>query len=167
MRHLGTPLVLAVILSSMNVEAQATTAFEDNKLNFQTCDGKKLTARWRENNFHLSIPGKTLEPEAPELNYIGWDGECRSLRVDAKGQFQHKKGDASDSNRHINYISWDGTKWSATRAGTGFLQILITEKGAPTDTQLQDAATWLKRHKANSRAANTLADELTAGESGK
>lgn len=156
--------VIAITLALVAGPAVARMAFQDNKLNFKSCDGKNLTARWRSNNFHLSVPGKTLEPKSPELKYIGWDGKCRSMRVDANGQFQHTLGDATHADRLINYVSWDGTKWSATRAGPDFYKVRVADKStsAPDQKQIMDAALWLKSRKPDSRAASRLASELLA-----
>ncbi|HEY7670145.1 MAG TPA: hypothetical protein VH852_05850 [Hyphomicrobium sp.] len=163
MRIIGRLLVVAAALGLLTSGAMARVAFEDNKLNFKSCDGKNLTARWRDNNFHLSVPGRTLEPAAPELKYLGWDGTCRSLSVDTKGRFMHKGAGADDANHVINYLSWDDTKWSATRAGTGFFMVFVAGKNEPTSqAQLRDAALWLEMHKADSRAAIRLARELSA-----
>ena len=152
---------VAVSLVVLAAPAVAGMGFEDNKLNFQSCDGQKLTARWRENNFHLSVPGQTLEPAAPELKYLGWDGKCRHMSVNDKGQFEHTLGDTSQADRLINYLSWDGTKWSATRAGTGFFKVFVADKDeASPDKHMMEAAVWLKKHKPKSRAASTLAREL-------
>jgi hypothetical protein len=156
---MGGLLVIAAAAALLAGEALARVAFEDNKLNFKSCDGKNLTARWRDNNFHLSVPGKTLEPAAPELKYLGWDGSCQTLSVDAKGRFKHS---GSDANRLLNYVSWDDTKWSATRSGTGFYMVFVAGKGEPiTEAQMKDAALWLGTHKPDSRAATQLARELT------
>jgi hypothetical protein len=147
----------------MAPQAVAHVAFEDNKLNFKSCEGKNLTARWRDNNFHLSVPGKTLEPSAPELKYLDWDGKCRSLSVDSKGRFAHKGDGASDANHMINYLSWDDSKWAATPAGSGFYQVFVGGKEEPVSgALLKDTAHWLATHKADSRAAERLAQELAA-----
>jgi hypothetical protein len=154
-------LIISAALGLLAAEASARVAFEDNKLNFKSCDGKNLTARWRGNKFHLSVPGKTLEPEAPELKYLGWDGKCQSLSVDDKGRFKHSG--ATDANRILNYVSWDDTKWAATRAGTDFYVVFVAGKGEPvSETELKDAAVWLQRNKGESRAATVLARELAA-----
>jgi hypothetical protein len=159
MRVMGGLIVLAAASALLASGALARVSFEDNKLNFKSCDGKNLTARWRDNNFHLSVPGKTLEPAAPELKYMGWDGSCQTMSVDGKGRFKHS---ASDPNRLLNYVSWDDTKWSATRAGTGFYMVYVAGKDEPiTEAELKDAATWLGTNKPNERAASELARELT------
>ena len=163
MRVIGGLLVVAVGSALLAGQALARVAFEDNKLNFKGCDGKNLTARWRGNKFHLSVPGKTLEPASPELKYLGWDGTCQAMSVDANGRFQHTHDGATDSNRHLNYVSWDDTKWSATRAGTDFFVVFVSGKGeAASQAQIRDAARWLEKHKAGSRAATLLARELSA-----
>lgn len=153
---------ISVALAVVAAPALARVAFEDNKLNFKSCDGQNLTARWRDNNFHLSVPGRTIEPAAPELKYLGWDGACRTMSVDGKGRFQHAHGGTTNANHVINYVSWDDTKWSATRAGTGFFTVFVAGKGEPaSDASLKDAASWLKRNKADSRAGSLLAHELS------
>jgi hypothetical protein len=153
-------LVTSVLLTS---GAEARMGFEDNKLNFKSCDGKNLTARWRENKFHLSVPGKTLDPSAPKLEYLGWDGKCRSVHRDGKGRLAHTGEGASEPNYLINYLSWDGTKWSATPAGTGFFNVFVAGKDAEVSkAELEDAARWLSAHKPGSRAAERLASELTS-----
>lgn len=161
MRLASSVGAVAVALAVLAAPAVADMGFEDNKLNFRSCDGQKLTARWRDNNFHLSVPGQTLEPAAPELKYLGWDGKCRHMSVNDKGQFEHTLGDTLQADRLINYLSWDGTKWSATRAGTGFFKVLVADKDDPAPTEhMVEAAAWLKKHKSKSRAASALAREL-------
>jgi hypothetical protein len=158
---MGGLFVVAAVSALLASEALARVAFEDNKLNFKSCDGQNLTARWRDNDFHLSVPGKTLQPAAPELEYLGWDGTCQSMSVDAKGRFKHTGTSGSDANRLLNYVSWDDTKWSATRAGTGFFMVFVAGKDEPTSqAQMKDAALWLETNKADSRAATLLANEL-------
>jgi hypothetical protein len=158
---MGGLFVVAAVSALLASEALARVAFEDNKLNFKSCDGQNLTARWRDNDFHLSVPGKTLQPAASELEYLGWDGTCQSMSVDAKGRFKHTGTSGSDANRLLNYVSWDDTKWSATRAGTGFFMVFVAGKDEPTSqAQMKDAALWLETNKADSRAATLLANEL-------
>jgi hypothetical protein len=162
MRVMGGLIVVAAASALLASAALARVSFEDNKLNFKSCDGKNLTARWRENNFHLSVPGKTLEPEAPELKYLSWDGSCQTMSVDGKGRFKHSASGTSDANRLLNYVSWDDTKWSATRSGTGFYMVFVAGKDEPTtEAQMKDAAVWLETNKPESRAATQLARELT------
>jgi hypothetical protein len=160
MRVANTFGAAAIALAMLVAPAAARMAFEDNKLNFKSCDGKNLTARWRDNNFHLSIPGKTLQPASPEIKYLGWDGKCRTMHVNGKGQFQHTSADASQADRLINYVTWDDAKWSATRAGTGFFVVEIDGEGGSGN--MKDAAIWLKARKPDSRAASLLARELIA-----
>jgi hypothetical protein len=163
MRVMGGLLVVAAASALLAAPAAANEAFEDNKLNFKSCEGRNLTARWRDNSFHLSVPGKTLEPAASELRYLGWDGSCQSMSVDGKGRFLHTGGGTTEANHLINYITWDDTKWSATRAGTGFFVVFVAGKDEQTSqSRVRDAAVWLVRHKPESRAAALLAKELTA-----
>jgi hypothetical protein len=163
MRVAGILMAVAVIAGSMASQAAPRVAFEDNKLNFKSCDGQNLTARWRDNNFHLSVPGKTLEPAAPELAYLSWDGGCRRMRVDSKGLFIHTHDGPSEASHLISYLGWDDSKWAATRAGTGFYQVFIAGNDeAISQEQMKDVAAWLATHKADSRAATLLAHELTA-----
>ena len=164
MRATATRLVAAAafILTASQADANRV-AFEDNKLHFKSCDGKNLVARWRDNNFHVSVPGKTLAPEARELEYLGWDGACHRLSVGAKGKFLHAGDGGSAANRLFNYVGWDDTRWSATRAGTGFYQVLVSGKDETmSPAQMKDAALWLSSHKTNSRAAARLAAELVS-----
>jgi hypothetical protein len=83
------------------------------------------------------------------------------MAVDANGRFKHAHDGVTDANRVINYVSWDDTKWSATRAGTGFFTVFVAGKDEQTsDAKVKDAATWLETNKAESRAASLLAREL-------
>lgn len=142
--------------------AEARMAFEDNKLNFRSCDGKNLTARWRDNAFHVSVPGKTLEPAAPELKYMGWDGRCRSLRVGKQGEFLHASDGGQEANHMIGYVSWDDSRWAATRAGTGFFHVFVAGRDGASAGAMHSAAVWLETNKPDSRAAARLAHELAA-----
>jgi hypothetical protein len=162
MRVAGILMAVAVTAGSMASQAAPRVAFEDNKLNFKSCDGQNLTARWRDNKFHLSVPGKTLEPSAPQLAYLSWDGGCRRMSVDSTGRFMHTREGPSAANHLISYLGWDDSKWAATRAGTGFYQVFVAGKDEViSQAQMKDAAAWLSKHKADSRAATLLADELT------
>jgi hypothetical protein len=83
------------------------------------------------------------------------------MTVDGKGRFKHTHDGVTDANRVINYVSWDDTKWSATRAGTGFFTVFVAGKDEQTsDAKVKDAVDWLETNKAESRAASLLAREL-------
>jgi hypothetical protein len=155
----ATPLLAA--------SESARMGFQDNKLNFKSCDGTKLTARWRDNSFHLSVPGKTLNPSSPELKLLGWDGSCQSISVDGGGRFKRAGEGADDASGIIDYRTWDDSKWAATRAGTDFFVVYVAGKDeTASNKNLKEAAHWLRLRKDQTRAATRLAQELEAA-SGK
>ena len=70
------------------------------------------------------------------------------MTVDGKGRFKHAHDGVTDANRVINYVSWDDTKWSATRAGTGFFTVFVAGKDEQTsDAKVKDAVDWLEANK--------------------
>lgn len=164
MRTKGLLILAAAAAAVLATPAAARMGFEDNKLNFQSCEGKKLTARWRDTNFHLSVPGKTLNPSSPDLKYLDWDGKCRAVHLNAKGLFAHSGEGESGASPMIKYLSWDGTKWSATPSGGGFYKVFVSDKDASVSpADVKEAARWLSVNKPDSRAAERLADALTSG----
>lgn len=162
MRTKGLFILAAAAAALLVTPAAARMAFEDNKLNFKSCEGKNLTARWRETNFHLSVPGKTLNPSSPDLKYLDWDGKCRSVHLDAKGLFAQDGEGADKASPMIKYLSWDGTRWSATPSGGGFYKVFVSSKDeTPSNADLKEAARWLQVNKADKRAAERLATALS------
>ena len=165
MRTKGLLVLVAMAAVIVVTPAAARMGFEDNKLNFKSCDGKNLTARWRDTDFHLSVPGKTLNPASPDLKYLDWDGKCRTVHLNSKGMFAQTGEGASDTSPMIKYTSWDGTKWSALPSGGGFYKVYVAgEKQSVTKADVTEAARWLSVNKADSRAAERLANALTSAQ---
>ena len=163
MRTKGLFILAAMSAAVLVTPAAARMAFDDNKLNFRSCDGKNLTARWRGTDFHLSVPGKTLNPASPELKYLDWDGKCRSVHLDSKGRFAQTGADAADASPVVHYLSWDGTKWAAMPSGNGFYAVLVGDKDASVSADdIKEAARWLNVNKPDSSAAGQLANALTS-----
>lgn len=150
MRILGRLLVSAALLVLPVSAIASPLAFEDNKLNFRSCDGDHVTARWRESNFSLSLPGKSLGDAHPSISFVSWDGRCLTGRWDEVAGSFTLKGDGSESSSdYIGYVTWDGSKWAGMRAGSGFFVTRIADanEGVSTD-RLQEIGHWLERRNA-------------------
>jgi hypothetical protein len=118
--------------------AQASLAYEDNKLNFQSCDGKKLTARWLRTGFSLNEAGMAPgDIERPSLTYVDWNGACRTLSWDWKaGRFAVEGDGKTEHTLIVNFVAWDGGKWVVSRGDWGFVMARI----APPDGEVSPAA---------------------------
>ncbi len=103
-------------LAAMSMAAAANVSssvlsFEDNKMNFKSCDGQDLSARWEGAEFSVSIAGKKHGDPQPSIKYVGWDGACRTLGWDMKAQrFVHNGDTGKEVSRIINYVAWDGSR---------------------------------------------------------
>jgi hypothetical protein len=162
MRAAATSAVLALGIAMMSSPAIAShSSHEDNKLNYKDCEGRNLTARWDDTSTSLrsNFPGTAAGPDGADLKYLAWDGSCRTLTWDVEArQFVHTFDGKSQSSLIINYVTWDDSKWSATRAGTGFFHVFIAGKDEQQPlVRAKDAADWLEKNKANSQTARTMA----------
>ncbi|MGE0023319.1 MAG: hypothetical protein AB7S70_06790, partial [Hyphomicrobium sp.] len=83
MRRFDCAFTVVLMLLAPSIAMASPIAFEDNKLNFRSCDGQNITARWRGANFSLSLPGKSLGDDHETFAYVGWDGRCLTGRWDA------------------------------------------------------------------------------------
>lgn len=150
----------SALLMAPNAVAR-NLSYEDNKLNFKACDGKHLTARWNGMEFGLGQPGDSKDTTRQTIDYMSWDGSCQALSWDKNaGKFVHKNNGQSRSSPIVNYVAWDGGKWSATRAGTGFYHVRIVTDGEATADRIDEVTHWLKVHKSDDPAAAVLAQQL-------
>lgn len=153
---------LVALLFAPAPAAASTLAFEDNKLNFRSCDGQHITARWRESHFSLSLPGKSLGDAHTSIQYVAWDGRCLTgaWNTDA-GTFAVGDGSETKSSGLIGYVAWDGSKWAGVRAGSGFFVARVAEPDEPiTSDRLAQIADWLHKRNTYPAPGATLAKEL-------
>lgn len=165
---LGFATVAALALIAARPAGAMTLAFEDNKLNFRSCDGAAVTARWRGMEFSLSEPGKSLGDAHGSFKFTGWDGSCRSASwdrhratflIDADG-----KVTPSDT---VRYVAPDGSKWVGMRAGDGFfVSRIATAENDASVARIEEVAAWLARSSKEFTPGAALAESLKA-EAGK
>jgi hypothetical protein len=165
---LARPLAFAAALLGLSSALEAKTlAYEDNKLNFKSCSGAHVTARWVGSNLSLSEAGKSPGDPAPTAAFQTWDGRCASFAWDtAAGALVIKDGDTALSDRFLRVVSWDGARWAALRTGAGFFLIRIADKDAADPAAgMKPAGEWLaKNNKLGVPAADILARALQGGE---
>lgn len=156
-------LAAMALPAAANVSS-SVLSFEDNKMHFKSCDGQNLAARWEGAEFSVSVAGKKHGEPLPSIKYLGWDGACRTLSWDIKAQrFVHTGDKGSEVNRIVNYVAWDGGRWSATRAGTGFFQTRVAEANAAVSAEtVNGIADWLDKWRATTPAASIVAEGLRA-----
>ena len=139
---------IASLIAILATTARAShLAFEDNKLNFKSCDGSGITARWRGMEFSLSEPGKSLGDGHASFKFLDWDGNCKTVAWDSSASKfvieGEKGGTRSDV---IRYVAPDGSKWVGMRAGDGFFVSRIAQSGEVVSTaRVADVAAWLSR----------------------
>src|SRR5262245_56409578 len=160
----GMLTLAAMALPAAANVSSSVLSFEDNKMSFKSCDGQNLAARWEGGEFSVSIPGKKHGAAQPSIKYIGWDGACRTLTWDMKAQrFKHTGDKGEQVNRIVNFVGWDGSRWSATRAGTGFFQarVAVADAAVSTDT-VNGVADWLDKWRSTTPAASIVSEGLRA-----
>lgn len=162
----GVGMCVAALLGQAGQEAkaaQASLAYEDNKLSFQSCDGKKLTARWLRSGFSLNEAGMAPgDVERASLTYVDWSGACRTLSWDWKAARFAVEGDGrSERALIVNFVAWDGGKWVAARGDWGFVMARVAAPGAEVSSQgIADAAEALDKYAHRISNAKALADAL-------
>lgn len=159
-------LILAASLAAAASPAVAkTVAYEDNKLNFRSCDGEKVSARWFGADLALSQAGKSPTDPAPTAKFLTWDGQCGSFKWNADiGALEVTLGDKKQPGKILNFVAWDGSRWSAARTGGGFFVAKIAEESdADPKSRMKAAGEWVaKNNKLGVVAADILAEELAA-----
>lgn len=166
----GLSSVLAAItfiaVPAVNVAAasEAGLAYEDNKLNFVSCDGEKVSARWFESKISLSHAGAAPGDPSSTVKLQSWDGNCITVGwSDDAATFTEIADDkAKPTASYVPYVAWDGSKWAAVRTGLGFYHARIALKDQKhTADHFAAAADWLRRKDANNLGAMALAKALT------
>ena len=143
--------------------ALATTpAFEDNKLNFKSCDGTQVSLRWWDDDFQLSASGKVLGKARASFEFVGWDGKCWTARWNSgQAKFDISADGPNNSSSLLRFMATDGSRWIAMRDGDGFFVARI----AANDEQISPAriteiAAWLERSSKEFGPGRTLAKHL-------
>lgn len=146
-------------------EASANTmAFEDNKLNFTSCDGEAITARWRGKQLSLAAPGKSLGDAHDAFKFKSWTGACSTARWDLdRATFLINDGTKETQSPIVRYIAPDGAKWVAIRAGDGFFVTKIAAANEETTPdRVKQVAAWLARTSREFTPGAELAERLKA-----
>jgi hypothetical protein len=157
-------ILAASLLSASSPVAAKTVAYEDNKLNFKSCEQENVTARWFGGDVSLSQAGKSPGDPAPSAKFLTWDGKCGSFQWNADiGALEVKVGDEKLPGKILNFVAWDGSRWSAARTGGGFYVARIADPGETDPKALMKAAgEWVaKNNKLGVMAADVLAEELS------
>jgi hypothetical protein len=155
----------AASLLAASPAAAKTVAYEDNKLNFKSCDGANVSARWFGADLALSTAGKSPTDPAPQAKFLTWDGQCGTFKWNADiGALEVRVGDKTLPGKIVNFVAWDGSRWSAARTGGGFYVAKIADAGAADPkNRMKAAGEWVARNnKLGVIAAEVLAEELTA-----
>lgn len=142
----------------------STTAFEDNKLNFKSCEGTNVTARWRGSVFSLAEPGKSLGDEHTSFKHLGWDGACKTTSWNSDGaKFSIAADGASKLTDLVHYVAPDGSKWVGIRAGDGFFVTRVAVAGEEiSNGRVKEIADWLARTSKEFTPGAELAAHLKA-----
>ena len=78
-------------------------------------------------------------------------------------RFVHSGDKGEQVNRIVNFVGWDGSRWSATRAGTGFFQARVAAADATVSTDtVNGVADWLDKWRSTTPAASIVAEGLRA-----
>jgi hypothetical protein len=158
---------MIIILSASFVASAAvasTMAFEDNKLNFKSCEGANVTARWRGSAFSLAEPGKSLGDEHASFTHLGWDGTCKTTSWHSDGaKFSVAADGASNFTDVVRYVAPDGSKWAGMRAGDGFFVTRVAVEGEEiSNERVKNIADWLARTSKEFTPGAELAAHLRA-----
>jgi hypothetical protein len=162
-------LVLATTLLAASPAAAKTLAYEDNKLNFKTCNGDNVSARWVGGNLSLSQAGKSPGDPVPSVEFQTWDGGCATFQWNAdSGALVIKQGDTPQAGSFLQFVAWDGARWAATRTGAGFYLARIADKDdADPKSRMKAAGEWVgKNNKLGVPAADLLAKGLVESNGG-
>lgn len=161
MRTLPFGFAILFLLAPLHASA-SSLAFEDNKLNYRSCDGQHITARWRGTEFSLSLPGKSLGDSHKEITFVAWDGRCLTGAWNSEASaFKLGHEGETTSSGLIRYLAWDGSKWAGVRAGSGFFVARIAGADEEvTSNQLAQLADWLQKRNEYPAPGATLAAEL-------
>lgn len=159
-------VVTTALIGLASPLAAKTLAYEDNKLNFKSCSGANVSARWVGGDIALSEPGKSPGDPAPSAEFMTWDGACATFAWGSDiGALVIKQGETSDPGQIVRFVSWDGSKWAAARTGAGFFLARIADKEtADPAAHMKSAGEWLsKNNKLGVPAADILAEALQTG----
>ena len=164
MRVMLSCALLTVFAMAVPNAHASPMAFEDNKLNFKSCEGEAITARWRGTQVSLSAPGKSLGDDHHAFKFKSWTGDCLTARWDGdRATFMINDGTTETTSAMVRYIAPDSTKWVAIRAGDGFF---VTKIAAPDEetskARMQDVAAWLARTSREFTPGAELAERLKA-----
>jgi hypothetical protein len=147
MRALRRTILILAASFMASAAVASTMAFEDNKLNFKSCEGANITARWRGSAFSLAEPGKSLGDEHASFKHLGWDGACKTTSWNSDGaKFAIAVDGASKLMHLVRYVAPDGSKWAGMRAGDGFFVTRIAVEGEEiSNERVKEIADWLAR----------------------
>lgn len=161
-RRIFPLLVLSAALAAGPAAAK-TLAYEDNKLNFKTCKGEDVSARWVKGEISLSQAGKSPGDPVPAAEFLTWDGSCAAFQWDGEiGRLKIIRNGEAQPERIIRFVAWDGSRWAAARTGGGFYLARIADKDDPDPkARMKAAGAWVaKNNKLGVPAADVLAEAL-------
>lgn len=162
-------LVLLTALAVSSPLHAKTLAYEDNKLNFKSCKGENVSARWFGGNLSLSEPGKSPGDPMASAQFQTWDGACATFQWDAAvGALVIKQDGKTEPGQIVRFVAWDGARWAATRTGAGFYLAKIAEKDEQDPkSRMKAAGDWLaKNNTLGVPAADLLAEGLSKANGG-
>jgi hypothetical protein len=162
-------LVLLAALTTTSPLNAKTLAYEDNKLNFKSCTGENVSARWFGGSLSLSQPGKSPGDPTPSAQFQTWDGGCATFQWDAAtGALVIKQGETAEPGQIVRFVAWDGARWAATRTGGGFYLAKIADKDEQDPkSRMKAAGDWLaKNNILGVPAADLLAEGLSKANGG-
>lgn len=165
---LAAALPVAAVVSAAPLAAKSL-AYEDNKLNFKSCKGEQVVARWVSDQITLSQAGTSPGDPGPTVEFQTWDGSCATFGWDsATGQFVVTEGDETRRGVAIRFVAWDGSLWAAARTGSGFYLARVADEGDPDPKQhLKTAAERVvKTNILGVPAAEALAEALSEANGG-
>lgn len=154
--------VAALIAIAAYPASAMTLAFEDNKLNFRNCDGTAITARWRDMEFSLSEPGKSLGDRHASFKFLDWNSNCKTAAWDSNAAKFVIEGDKGGTRSDvIRYVAPDGSKWVGMRSGDGFFVSRIAQSGEAASTaRVADVVAWLARTSKEYTPGAAMAESL-------
>jgi hypothetical protein len=162
-------LVLVAALAAASPLNAKTLAYEDNKLNFKSCSGENVSARWVGGNLSLSLPGKSPGDPTASVQFQAWDGGCSTFQWDAAtGALAIEQDGKAEPGDFLRFVAWDGARWAAMRTGAGFYLAKIADKDEQDPkSRMKAAGDWLaKNNILGVPAADQLAEGLSKANGG-
>lgn len=155
--------IAVMTVVAAEARAESGLAYEENKLNYQNCQGEKVTARWYGEGLSISNAGTSPADPAATIEFKDWEGACKKLAWNQSQALFSLSGDGGASfGKVVRYIAWDGGHWIATRTGHGFYVSRVGQAGKqPQPDDFSAAAAWIRRSDPSNFGAITLTEYLS------